>query len=313
MLEKTVEEILRRYPREVWPDLSLTFIEAHRNLGGGCIPDLRYRDAGGRDWIVELKRGRVAESTLAQLDRYLKRMKLLEPDRRFAAMAVGFSATSVVLRLAREANVTIKILDEGTLRLIAARHELPVDHEAGHRPTIRRLNPRRSGAVAALPRAGTSKELTEFKQALYARFPPGTLDVRADVESLRAYWRMACPSAPSEQLAVATALSQFSLSVVPGSALSDRMGGKSDPYTTVVTPQKIVAAIDARQSFVKFDFYLPEEIARLLAANRRLRIWQPRGYSTWVLGRVGSALPLDEAMRLFRQGIAFEFNGVRGS
>ena len=53
---------------EVFPDLDLTFVESQRRLGGGNILDVRFRDANGTHWLIELKRSRITLPAIDQLD-----------------------------------------------------------------------------------------------------------------------------------------------------------------------------------------------------------------------------------------------------
>jgi hypothetical protein len=310
VLERTIAEILARYPSEVWPDLDLTFVERERRLGGGQILDLCFRDPAGTFWVVELKRDRVTPSTVAQVTGYLAELRRAHPDVEYRAMVVAPVIGARGRVAADAAGIACRSVDVAALADIAARHGIPVGHESAHRPVIKRSTPRSSRVrERGDDRPATSAEQVELLRALDERFPPGSLDSSAPVKVLIEYWRQATPGVPPERWETAAALTSAALEALPGSALSTRSLGRTDPYSTVRTIDGIVAAaVDARQRYVKLDFPLPLALAEEGRDSGLLRIWKPRGYSSWCQSRVGDALAIDQALDLLRTGLAFEFD-----
>ncbi len=312
MLEKAVEEIVRRFPREVFPDLELTFVEGQRRLAGGNIIDLRFRDASGIHWVLELKRSRITVSAIEQLGRYLDQLRATEPQTQIEGIVVGFSIAEAATNVAARRKVRYRILTDSALRRIAERHAIPVDHDSGYRPRLRRTN-RDQSIVRARSKArpATTPEVVAFLRALDAQFPPGSLDGTASRDEVRAYWQIACPHAPLFHQEIAAELSLAVLSRAEGTAIAARSQSLTDPYTTIRAGDgRVAAAIDARAGYVKLDFPLPIDVAEESKRRGLLTIWNPRGYSVWVQSRVGRAMPLDEAKRLLALGLEWEFKGA---
>jgi hypothetical protein len=313
MLERAVEEIVKRFTREVFPDLELTFVEGQRRLADGNILDLHFRDAGGVHWVVELKRSHLTISTLDQLERYAQRLRVLETTTEVRGLAVGFSVDASVEAEAARRGLHVRVLKEAELRRIAERHGIVVDHASGYRPQMRgtkrsrSLVRKRSGA-----RPATAPEVIAFVRALDASFPPGSLDASAHLSVLEEYWTMACPSAPLLHRRLAARLSNVVLTVVAGTAIATRSQSVSDPYTTIrVGDGRVAAAIDARRAYVKLDFHLPSNVADIAKSQGVLTVWNPRGYSVWVQSRVGTKIQADQAEELLRAGLEWEFHGRR--
>lgn len=313
MLERAVEEIVKRFPREVFPDLQLTFVESQRRLAGGSILDIRFRDQHGVHWIVELKRARITGLTVDQLTRYLRQVRADEPATRFEGMAVAFSVAAGALGHAAAQGIHCRVLKEAHLRDIAKRHGIPIDHDAGFRPKLVGTNRGRSTIREhGGSRPPTSPEAIQRVRALDAQFPPGTLAAEATPEVLEAYWRVACPSAPDAHHQTAAALSRIALTTIEGMALATRSESKSDPYTTIRAGDgRVAAAIDARLGYVKLDFPLPPNVAEDARTRGHVTVWNPRGYSVWVQSRVGKGIEFGEAQRLLRLGLIWEFRGER--
>jgi hypothetical protein len=314
MLEKAVEEIIKRFPREVFPDLDLTFVEGQRRLADGNILDLRFRDASGVHWVIELKRSRVTITALDQLGRYLEQLRRLEPTTRIEGIVVGFSVHESVTAAAALVGVQCRVLSEMALREIAERHGILIDHAAGYRPKLSGSNRSRSivRERAAGPRPATRPEVVAFVRALDARFPPGSLNASVPPGVFDEYWRMACPLAPPSHQRLAARLTRAVLTNVVGTAIAARSQSFSDPYTTIRAGDgRVAAAIDARKSYVKLDFPLPRDIADEAKEDGLLTIWNPRGYSVWVQSRVGASLQVDHAEELLRVGLNWEFKGKR--
>ena len=312
MLERAIEEIIRRHPREVFPDLDLEFVEGQRRLAGGSILDLRFRDARGAHWVLELKRARITLAAIDQLDRYLTTLRPGEPEAVIQGILVGRSVSPGVASAAAERGIQCRIVDETHLRTIAQRHGIPLDHAGPPRPRLRRTNRDRSMTprVGATRRA-TSPEVLEFVRALDARFPPGSLDASADPTNLVEYWRMACPSAPGAHQTLAAELTLEVLQAVPGTAVGARSHSQSDPYTTIRAGDgRVAAALDARASFVKLDFPLPSDKAKDARARGLLTVWNPRGYSVWVQSRARPGINAEELRGLLTRGLRWEFGQI---
>lgn len=297
----------------MFPDLDLTFVEGQRRLAGGNILDLRFRDARGVHWIVELKRARITGATIEQLGRYLAQIHADEPALTLAGMVVGFSVAASVAAMTAAAGIECRVLRESDLREIARRHGVPLDHDTGYRPKLSGTNRSRSLVrKQAGSRPPSPAPAIAFLQELDARFPPGTLDAKASLADLEEYWSAACPSAPHAHQTIAADLSRAVLSTVEGTALATRSQSVSDPYTTIRAGDgRVAAAIDARAAYVKLDFPLPPDAAADATRRGVLRIWNPRGYSVWVQSRVGRGISLAEAESLLRLGLDWEFRGVR--
>ncbi len=313
MLEKAVEELIRRFPREVFPDLELTYVEGQRRLAGGNIFDLRFRDASNAHWVVELKRSRITVSALEQLGRYLDQLRKLEPTTRIEGIVVGFSIHEPVAQTAALLGLHCRVLSEAALRAIAERHRIAIDHASGYRPKLSGSNRSRSVVRGrAGPRPATKPEVVAFVRALDSRFPPGSIDAATPTAMLDEYWRMACPLAPSSHQKLAAQLTTTVLQNVIGTAVAARSQSLSDPYTTIRAGDgRVAAAIDARKGYVKLDFPLPPDIANKAREEGLLTIWNPRGYSVWVQSRVGTSTPVDQAEEFLRVGLQWEFGGTR--
>jgi hypothetical protein len=311
MLEKAVEEIIKRFPREVFPDLELTFVEGQRRLADGNILDMRFRDADDVHWVIELKRSRITVSALEQLGRYLDQLRKVEPMTRIEGIVVGFSIHEPVTAAAARLGIHCRVLSEAALRGIAARHDIVIDHASGYRPKLSGSNRGRSVVrEGAGPRPATRPEVVAFVRALDAHFPPGSLDASVPLAVLDEYWRMACPLAPPSHQRLAAQLTRTVLTNVVGTAVAARSQSVSDPYTTIRAGDgRVAAAIDARKSYVKLDFPLPRDIADEANEDGLLTIWNPRGYSVWVQSRVGASLQVDHAEELLRVGLNWEFKG----
>lgn len=311
MLEKTISEIIARYPNEVWPDLNLTFVARECRLKGGNLFDLRFRDRDGTNWIVELKRDRVTPSAVLQLVRYLKQLRASERSTSFRGMVVAPAISEKGRFEASLRDIICRTVDEPSLRRIAACHGLPLDHESGHRPKlvgsprVRSRVPKRLGH-----RPATSEHDVEFLRTLDERFPPGSLGNESCIDELREYWDLATPTAPHYIREIATRLTYEVLQALPHSAVANRSQGKKESYTTVRgLDGRLAAAIDARKAYAKFDFPLPADVGQGCRDEGLLRIWRPRGYSVWCLSRVGASMPVSKAIELLRIGLAFEFGG----
>ena len=309
MLEKAIEEIIKRYPLEVFPDLDLTFVEAQRRLSGGSILDIRFRDGTGASWVVELKRSRITAAAIDQLDRYLGLLREAEAGMRFRGLLVGVSASPGVESAAMLKGLQCRILDEAHLRAVAERHGLQVDHPSGLRPKLRRTNRSRSVPPRAVgTRRGTAPEVVAFLRALDTRFPPGSLDQSASPSQLIDYWRMACPGAPRLHQQLAADFTLEVLRTAPGTAVAARSQSRTDPYTTIRAGDgRVAAAIDARVTYVKLDFPLTSELAEDARRRGLLTIWNPRGYSVWVQSRATPGSKADELRRLMARGVRWEF------
>ncbi len=311
MLEKAVEEIIKRFPREVFPDLDLTFVESQRRLAEGNILDLRFRDADDVHWVVELKRSRITLAALDQLGRYLAQLRRVEPTTRIKGIVVGFSIHEPVTGAAALLGVHCRVLSEAALRRIAERHGIVIDHASGYRPKLSGSNRSRSVVrERGGPRPATRPEVVAFVRALDARFPPGSLDADTPTAVLDDYWKMACPLAPPSHQRLAAHLTATVLTSVFGTAVAARSQSVSDPYTTIRAGDgRVAAAIDARNGYVKLDFPLPRDTADEAKARGLLTIWNPRGYSVWVQSRVGTSLQVGQAEELLRVGLDWEFKG----
>ena len=102
MLEKTIEEIVKRHTAEIWPDLPLEYVESQRRLPNGKILDLSFRDRSSNCvLVVELKRYRVTAAVIRQLAGYLSEMRKMEPEVGFRGMVVGFQITSGYIQVFR--------------------------------------------------------------------------------------------------------------------------------------------------------------------------------------------------------------------
>ncbi len=280
MLEREMAEIVTKYPQDVFPDLDFDFVDRERSLGDGCRYDLRFREREGNDWIVELKRDAVTACVVEQLDRYLKRCVELDPGVSVRGMAVAPKVSAAARAAADASGIVCRSVSEARLREIARTRGMHIG------PTV----------VARLEHSRT----------------PGVWKVSARFDRLRAYWDSATPDAPTTYRQLAARLTDAALDAVPGSTLSTRSIGKRDPYTTVRTStDRVMAAIDARSTYVKFDFYLPFETAERMKRQGLLRTWKPRGRSVWCQSRVGDRLSFESARTLLREGVAFEF-GVAG-
>jgi hypothetical protein len=94
-----------------------------------------------------------------------------------------------------------------------------------------------------------------FIRGLDARYPRGSIDLRAELALLEEYWGLACPLAPLSQQRLAAHLSKAVLTTVEGTAIAARSQSATDPYTTIRAGDgRVAAAIDARKSYVKLDF-----------------------------------------------------------
>jgi hypothetical protein len=309
MLEREIAEILHRYPREVWPDVDFTFVGREQRLTGGLILDLCFRDETGIHWIVELKRDRVTEATVAQVVSYLDELRRSDPDTPYrgivAAPTIGVKGRAA----AYAADVLCRRLDVEHLTAIAAAHGVLIGHEGGQRPVVKR-SPRSSNRSKTVTkhRPATPADVITYLRLLDARFPPGTLTAPVSLDVIREYWDLATPEAPVEHRSTAADLTFEALTVVLNSTVSTRSSGRSDPYTTLRSLDgRVVAAIDARRTYVKLDFPLPESLAEESRGAGLLRIWKPRGYSVWCQSRVGTALTPAHAVELLRAGLRFEF------
>jgi hypothetical protein len=309
MLEKTMSEIITRFPSEVWPDLDLTFVERESRLKGGNILDLHFRDRDGTHWIVELKRDRVTPSAVLQLVGYLEQLRTREPSISFRGMVVAPSITAKGRNEASLRDIICRTVDEQSLRRIAKSNGLPLDHESRHRPKlagtprVRSRVPKRLGN-----RPATSEHDKELLRALDERFRPGSLDNESCIDELKEYWDLATPTAPHNVREIAARLTYEVLQALPGSAVGNRSQGKKESYTTVRGRDgRVAAAIDARKSYVKFDFPLPDAVGQRCRDEGLLRVSRSRGYSVWCLSRVGATMPLQKATELLRTGLASEF------
>jgi hypothetical protein len=308
VLEKTLSEILARHSAEVWPDLDLTFVERERRLAGGQILDHCYRDLDGTYVIVELKRNAVTASTIAQVVGYLHELRLTDPAARYRAMAVAPKISRRGQAAADAAHVDCRTIDIARLTEIAARHGLPTGHASNHRPAARRPPITSRPRTTPRHRPATPTGIVGHLRVLDERFPPGTLTSTAALETLIEYWRHATPTAPKAQREIAARLTHAVLQTLPGAAVSTRSGGTIG-YTTIrALDGRVGAALDARLDHTKFDFPLPERLARQCRDAGLLKIWQPRGYSLWCQSRVGVTLTLEHATQLLRTGLRFEFD-----
>ena len=308
MLEKTIEEILKRYPNEVWPDLHLTYVESQRRLPNGKILDLCFRDDKDNHWVVELKRSRVTPATIRQLAGYIDELRELERETTFQGMAVAPRISESAKREALREGFYCRQINENRLEEIARRQGLPVAHESGHRPLKSGTNQVVSRPLPSKSRPPTDPDVVEQLRALDGEFPPGSLNYRSGLKTIEAYWRKACPNSPENLIEIAAQLSRTILGLVHTCAISNRSPGKTDPYTTIRSLDgRVAAAIDSRRRSVKLDFPLPSELARECVGKGELRIWNPRGYSMWVQSSVGTKLSIERAGYLLREGLSFEF------
>ncbi len=316
MLEKTIEEILKRFHHEVWPELELTFVENQRRLPSGKIIDLCFADPEGTVLIVEVKRGRVIPKDAEQLRDYLVELRNLYTETQFRGMLVAPNVPSSVREMPQYKDLDFCQVEIELLRSIASRHSMPIDHATDHRPKLSGSSKVKSRPpVIGQTSNSMSLDTVDFLRHLDAKFPPGSLNHLTSQEEIENYWCMACPRADNSIREIAVEITMLVLAELPDSAMSNRTEGKSEKYTTIRTLDgRVAAAIDARSRAVKLDFPLPEDVARECEASGELRVWAPRGHSLWVLSKVGTKISTDRAKELLKIGIGFEFHGkVEGS
>lgn len=70
----------------------------------------------------------------------------------------------------------------------------------------------------------------------------------------------------------------------------------------------VFAAIDARSTWVKFDFLLPEDEAQRCERRGTLRLHHSRRYGRWCMSRVAPVLSEVQAKELLRIGNQFEYS-----
>lgn len=119
------------------------------------------------------------------------------------------------------------------------------------------------------------------------------------------YRAAACPSAGRRWQHVAASLTREVLVLAPDAAVGNRAAGG---WSTVLAANgDVLAAIDARSTWVKFDFLLPEDEAQRCLRQGLVRLHHPRRYGRWCMSRVGPVLSPDQAKALLRIGIHFEY------
>lgn len=306
MHEKTVEEIISRYPAEVWPGCDLRLVARQTPLDSGRL-DLHMRDQSGDDWILELKRGPFPPSGLLQLAQYVQELRQRSAGRLVHGMAVGTSFSPESERAARHYGLAIRTFDEAALRAIARAHGLPLDRASLARPnTLRGQDQESKPRGPGSRRGATDPARAAALAALDARFPPASLRGDTPEATLREYWAAASPSAGRRWQHVAASLTREVLVLAPDAAVGNRAAGG---WSTVLAANgDVLAAIDARSTWVKFDFLLPEDEAQRCEQRGLVRLHHPRRYGRWCMSRVGPVLSEARARELLRIGIEFEYS-----
>ncbi len=200
----------------------------------------------------------------------------------------------------------VRTFDEGVLRAIAVAHDLPLDRDSRARPnTLRGQNLESKPRGPGSRRGATDPTRAAALAALDARFPPASLHGDTPEATLREYWSAACPSAGLRWQQVAASLTREVLVLAPDAAVGNRAAGG---WSTVLAANgDVLAAIDARSTWVKFDFLLAEEEAQRCERRGLVRLHHPRRYGRWCMSRVGPVLSPDQAKALLRIGIHFEY------
>ena len=79
MLEKDIENIIARYPNEIFPDSGLNLIGQQIRLGK-CYADIIFEDKFKRKIIVEVKRGILSRDAAGQVMEYYGLLKSEQPE-----------------------------------------------------------------------------------------------------------------------------------------------------------------------------------------------------------------------------------------
>lgn len=79
MLEKDIENIIARYPSEIFPDSGLNLIGQQIRLGK-CYADISFEDKFKRKIIVEVKRGILSRDAAGQVMEYYGLLKNEQPE-----------------------------------------------------------------------------------------------------------------------------------------------------------------------------------------------------------------------------------------
>lgn len=151
------------------------------------------------------------------------------------------------------------------------------------------------------------------------QFLPGSLSEKSSIDDVRDYWDAETPNAPDEIRQLAARLTYEVLHRAPDAVNGDRSRGETESYAPLRAPGPsgaggksarpvVVAAIDARKSYVKFDFLLPPDDAKRYRDERSLRILIPRRRGgTWCGSSVGTGITFSQAVELLQKGLDFEF------
>lgn len=106
--EADMQRALRQQPELIEPGLCL--IDKELPIGVGSV-DLFARDAGGALVVVELKRGKATHEAVHQLDRYVRRVRALQPPgARVRGLLVAPDATGPALARLAAAGLEFKRL-----------------------------------------------------------------------------------------------------------------------------------------------------------------------------------------------------------
>ncbi|MCW2671806.1 MAG: Endonuclease NucS [Frankiales bacterium] len=287
----------------------MRFLETERALDSGRL-DIVFQMADGSLLVVELKKAKVTPSTVQQVSRYVRDLQALEPNRQVTAMVAAPAISEAGRHEAEQRGVLVRVIDLRALEAEAAKQGLPVAHGSGHRPQLRGSAAGSRNASPVTPRKGTPPEIVEHLRTLHEQYPPGTLDAKTPLDTLKAYWGQACLRGTPRSIEQVALFTAEVLRLVPGSAVGPRSQSRQAGWTTVrVSDGRVVASFDARGSRAALSFYAVQDDVERLDAAQGARLKGPRGYSFWFDCFVGPAgLTFEEAMELLRRGTRFEFD-----
>ena len=275
MYEKTIQQLAERAPNLVFPERGFRITGRAVPVDGGEV-DLLAVDPQGQEWVIELKRDRLQPGCVRQVLGYRDRLQSWYPDRALRPMVAGPATSDATSAEARRHGVEVFLFDMTALQALAQRLGI----------SDRAARPRRGGTPArpSEPRGPARARAADPAVEAHLRmldvaFPPGSVVADAGSEVLLAYWRAACPNAPAYLQDLVASVCQEVLSATSGLALSNR----AKHWTTIRWPDgRLAAAVNADAARVKFDFWLPDDLASAFVADGMGRVDMARVDGSWV-------------------------------
>lgn len=183
MLESFMEELLWKYPRDFFPP-RYEFKPAARQftLSDGGRPDISFRDANDRLWVVEVKATAIRTEVADQIYRYVRNLKEAHPHDAIIPAVVAPVINSTVREVFDRWGIEHFEISEATFRRVATERGIEVD------PQEPSVDASASGVARATRHPATEKgaAYAEFWGRLLTSFResyPGETNVKSPQRS----------------------------------------------------------------------------------------------------------------------------------